>query len=179
MIETREPGGTPLGEELRAILLTRQDLGVVWRTEALLMCAARAQLVETVIRPALEVGRTVVCDRFAGSTLAYQGYGRGLSVRDLSDVVRFATDALEPDLVVLVDVPVEDGLARKRQQQAGRPEEWNRFEDERRAFHERVRAGYLELAAESPERWRTVDGRGSLEAVAENVWSAVHAALRQ
>jgi dTMP kinase len=111
---TREPGGTPLGEALREVLLRRDELELEARAEALLMCASRAELVEQVIRPALDRGEVVVCDRFADSTLAYQGYGRGLDLDELRRVIAFATGGLRPDLVVLLDLEPAAGLARKR-----------------------------------------------------------------
>jgi dTMP kinase len=166
--DTREPGGTPLGDQLRHLLLMRSDLAIVGRAEALLMCAARAQLVETVIRPSLERGEIVVCDRFGDSTLAYQGYGRGLHVADLRAVISFATAGLEPDMTLLLDVAVDAGLARKQAQAA-----WTRFEGETLAFHERVRAGYLALAAANPTRWVCLDAHRPADAIASDIWQGV------
>jgi len=171
---TREPGGTPLGDQLRQLLLSRNDLGLAPRAEALMMCAARAQLVETVIRPALARGETVVCDRFGDSTLAYQGYGRGLELEALGAVVDFATGGLRPDLVVLLDVPVAEGLARKRAQDATAPAlAWNRFEAAGAGFHERVWRGYHALAATEPGRWLRLDARERPEELAEKIWERV------
>jgi dTMP kinase len=165
---TREPGGTPLGELVRGVLL---DPGAVDRSpqaDALLFSAARSQLVRDVIRPALLRGEVVVSDRFAPSTLAYQGYGSGLDLELLAGLERMATGGLRPDLVLLVDVPVEVGLARRRD---GAAAELTRFEDEARhdgAFHERVREGYRAMAAADPDRWRIVDGsRGRTEVAAD------------
>src|SRR5918911_508672 len=138
VLATHEPGGTPLGDQLRELVLMRDDLRLSARAEALLMNASRAQLVEQVIRPALDRGQVVVCDRFADSTLAYQGYGRGLDIAALRAMISFATANLQPDMTILLDLPVAAGLERKHAQSA-----WNRFEAETRAFHERVRAGYL------------------------------------
>ena len=172
VLATHEPGGTPLGNQLRELLLLRADLNLEARAEALMMNASRAQLVEQVIRPALERGEVVVCDRFADSTLAYQGAGRGLDVHVLKSVISFATAGLEPDMTMLLDLPVEDGLARKH----ARPE-WNRFEDETLAFHERVRAAYRAMASDDPKRWRCFDASGSPDALADAIWAAVAARM--
>jgi dTMP kinase len=172
VLETREPGGTPLGTELREILLGRDDLGLSARAEALLMNASRAQLVETVIRPALERDEIVVCDRFADSTLAYQGGGRGLDVRALASVISFATAALRPDMTLLLDVPVEVGLRRKHAQEQG-----NRFEAETLAFHARVHSAYRALAAAEPDRWRCFDGLRGIDEIADEIWDAVAARM--
>lgn len=172
VVETREPGGTPLGSELREILLGRDELALTARAEALLMNASRAQLVEKVIRPALERGAIVVCDRFADSTLAYQGAGRGLDLGELSPLIAFATAALRPDLTLLLDVPVEVGLARKRAQ-----EQDNRFEAETLAFHARVQTAYRRLAAAEPDRWRALDGAEDEAHLAEEIWDAVTARM--
>jgi dTMP kinase len=136
------------------------------------MNASRAQLVEQVIRPALERGEVVVCDRFADSTLAYQGAGRGLDAGALESVISFATAGLEPDMTMLLDLRVEDGLARKR----ARPD-WNRFEDETLAFHQRVRAAYRAMASANPERWRCFDATAPPDDIADAIWAAVAARL--
>jgi dTMP kinase len=172
-VATHEPGGTPLGDELRQLVLIRDELGLGPRAEALLMNASRAQLVEQVIRPALARGEVVVCDRFADSTLAYQGYGLALDLAELRPVIAFATGGLTPDLTILLDIPVREGLARKTAQRAGTPAEWNRFEAQGEAFHERVRAGYHALAAAEPERWRRLDARKPPGELAEEVWALV------
>jgi dTMP kinase len=148
-------------------LLFRADLRLSARAEALLMNASRAQLVEQVIRPALERGEVVVCDRFADSTFAYQGAGRGLDVHALEWVISFATANLEPDMTMLLDLPVEEGLARKH----ARPG-WNRFEDETLAFHERVRAAYRAMASADPNRWRCFHASGPPEALADAIWTS-------
>lgn len=166
---THEPGGTPLGDQLRQLALLRADLGVVARAEALLMCTSRAQLVEHVIQPALASGAVVICDRFADSTLVYQGAGRGLSMQALASVISFATADLKPDMTILLDVPVDVGLARKHSQQAG----WNRFEAEEREFHLRVRNGYLALARTEPQRWRCLDGGKPPDELSEEIWREV------
>ncbi len=166
----REPGGTPAGERIRAILMDRDESAVrlTQRADALLFMAARAQLVETVIRPALERGAVVISDRYLDSTLAYQGFGGQLGIDELLPVGRFATGGLRPDLTILFDVPVEIGLARKSDA------ETTRFEAHfDRAYHERVRAGYLALAAAEPERWVIVDA----SAPEPDVLDAARAAL--
>jgi dTMP kinase len=168
VLATHEPGGTPLGTELRRLLLDKEELRIDARAEALLMNASRAQLVETVIRPALERGEVVVCDRFADSTLAYQGAGRGLCVQDLISVISFATAGLQPDMTMLLDVPVEVGLARKHAQK-----QRNRFEEEAVAFHKNVRAAYLALAQQNPARWRCFDATQSADRLSDAIWGAV------
>ena len=164
VLETREPGGTALGDQVRHLLLVRADLKTVARAEALMMCAARAQLVQTVIKPALERGEVVLCDRFGDSTLAYQGYGRGLDLDQLRAVLSFATAGLEPDMTILLDLPVAAGLARKQAQAA-----WTRFEAETLAFHERIRDGYLALAAQAPDRWLCLNAQQPPDRLADQI----------
>ncbi|MCX7623861.1 MAG: dTMP kinase [Thermomicrobium sp.] len=167
---TREPGGTPLGEAIRDWLLTRGTARA--ETEALLFTAARAEHVASLIRPALASGRIVVCDRYVDSTLAYQGAGRGLDEAWLRALHRFATGDLWPDLTVLLDVPIEIGLARRA---AAAP--LSRLDREAASFHERVRAWYHAAAQREPTRWLVVDATGPVEAVADVVWRAVEALL--
>ncbi len=172
---TREPGGTWLGERLRELLLARTGAGTRADplTDAFLFDAARRQLVVEVIRPALAAGRTIVCARFADSTIAYQGYGAGVPLDRLRALEAAATDGLQPDLTILLDVPVEIGLARKA------PDDLTRFEAEfDLAFHERVREGFLALAAASPSRFATVDATRSPDAVASDVAAAVDRVLQ-
>ncbi len=161
---TREPGGTWLGERLREVLLARnRSAGPPTDplTDALLFNAARRQLVREVIRPALDAGTTVVCARFADSTLAYQGYGAGASLEALRSLADIATDGLTPDLTLMLDLPVEVGLARKA------PGDVTRFEAEfDLAFHRRVRDGFLTIAALEPARVAVVDVTGDMDAVA-------------
>jgi dTMP kinase len=164
---TREPGGTAVGEALRNLLLSSSRPAPVARAETLLMLAARAQHVAEVIEPALAGGRDVVCDRYSGSTLAYQGYGRGLDLGELVDLDRWASGGRTPDLVILLDMPVE--LARRRR--AGTAPD--RIENEGDAFLERVQAGFRELAAASPGRWKVVDASGEVAEVAAAVRAAV------
>ena len=154
MVTTREPGGTRIGDGVRALLLDPAHTEMQPETEILLFSAARAQIVGQVIRPHLATGGIVLCDRFADSTLAYQGYGRRLPLETLRQITAFATGNLWPDLTVCLDLPVEVGLRRKR---GGDQAEWNRMEREQLAFHERVRQGFLALAAAEPARWLVVD----------------------
>jgi dTMP kinase len=164
---TREPGGTRLGDELRTVLLAR-DTGVIEpRTDALLFNAARAQLVGEVIHPALEAGATVVCARFADSTLAYQGYGAGVPLDQLRMLARIATQGLVPDLTLLLDIDPTIGLGRKADADRTRFE--NDFDAD---FHARVRAGFLELAKSEPSRFRVIDASRSVEAVFADVLEA-------
>jgi dTMP kinase len=160
VLVTREPGGTPLGDEVRRLVLHLRDVSddLDPRADALLYAAARAQHTARVIQPALERGEHVVCARYLDSSLAYQGVGYGNDPAEMRRLQTFATYGLLPDLTIVIDVPVEVGLGRKR---AG---EWNRFEDTQGvAFFERVRAAYLQLAADEPERFRVVDGSGSVQ----------------
>lgn len=176
VLATREPGGTPLGDQLREIVLMRGELNPTAAAEALLMCTSRAQLVHEVITPALRRAEVVVCDRFADSTMAYQGFGRGLDRAKLRAVISFATAGLSPDMTILLDLPVDIGLARKQGQTASA---WNRFEQEALEFHERVRTGYRELAREEPDRWRCFDAQKGPEEVSGEIWRAVAAELRR
>lgn len=164
-VQTLEPGGTEVGARLRAVVLGDGAPGLAPRTEALLMAADRAQHVAEVVRPALEAGRHVVSDRYSGSTLAYQGYGRGLDLDELAGLSRWAAEGLEPDVVFLLDVDQETAAARRC-----RPRD--RIEAAGDTFHQRVVAGYLALAAADPARWVVVDGSGTVEEVAARVSSA-------
>jgi dTMP kinase len=159
VVLTGEPGGSPLGEEVRRLVLHARDLSddLDPRADALLFAAARAQHTARLILPALERGEHVVCARYLDSSLAYQGAAYGIETDEIRRLQRFATYDTLPDLTILVDVPVEVGLSRKRKG------EWNRFEDTQgRRFFETVRAAYLRLAAAEPERFRIVDGSGSV-----------------
>jgi dTMP kinase len=170
----REPGGTPIGEALREVLLRSEAADRSPLADALLFSAARAELVSRVIRPALDRGEVVVTDRYATSTMAYQGYGGGVDLARLADLERVATGGLRPDLVLLIDVPVEAGLARRQAGGGGetRFEEW--FD---RDFHQRVRDGYLAMAAADPDRWRIVDGSRTPAEVSEEVLDHVRTLL--
>ncbi|TMD42943.1 MAG: dTMP kinase [Chloroflexi bacterium] len=170
---TREPGGTRVGEMIRPILLGRQGAPITPWSEALLFTAARAQHVEEVLRPRLERGELVLCDRYADSTLAYQGYGRGLDLDTLRQLQRQATGGLQPDLTILLNLPVQAGLAR-----IPRPNQ-DRLDQETEAFHQRVRAGYQQLAAADPGRWREVDASAVEERVAGRILELATVALGQ
>jgi dTMP kinase len=161
---TREPGGTPLAEAIRQLLLEPRYGPVDARAEILLYAAARAQHVAERIRPALAAGKIVLCDRFTDSSIAYQGYGRKLGIEMVRQVNKMATGGLLPDLTLLIDVPVELGLARLRGKGTA-----DRLEGEDLAFHRRVRRGYLELRRLEPQRVRLIDGTGSPDAV----WSQI------
>ena len=167
---TREPGGSVLGERIRDLVLDAGTVGLDARAEALLMAAARAQHVAEVVAPAVAAGRHVVSDRFTGSSLAYQGYGRGLSIDELRRLSRFATAGLEPDLVVLLELDGTVAGARRQR----RPD---RMEAAGAAFHRRVAEGFAALAAADTERWMGVDGDGGEDEVAERVWAAVTSRL--
>jgi dTMP kinase len=152
VLATREPGGTAISEAIRSIVLDASRTEMRPEAEILLYSAARAQIVGQVIRPHLGRCGVVLCDRYADSTLAYQGYGRGLDLDTLRAITAFATGGLVPDLTICLDITIEDGLQRKSVR------EWDRLEAQTLAFHERVRAGYLEMAAAEPQRWLVVDG---------------------
>jgi dTMP kinase len=169
-VHTREPGGTTVGRRLRELLLDARTTGLADRAEALMMAADRAQHAAEVVRPALAAGRHVVSDRYVGSTLAYQGHGRGLDVDALRRISAWATENLWPDLVVLLDVPPAVAATRA----AGAPD---RLEAAGADFHDRVARGYRTLAADDPEVWVTVDGSGSADEVAAAVWAAVASRL--
>ena len=164
----REPGGTPIGDQIRQVLFSLDNKGMSPESEFLLFSASRAQLVREVLRPHLQRGGLVVCDRFADSSLAYQGYGHGLELEMVQAVTRLATGGLRPNLTVLLDLPAEDGLARRKQ--GGR---WNRLDDYDLEFHQRVRQAFLGLAAADPARWVTVDGRPAVEEVQREIQRVV------
>lgn len=173
---TREPGGTPTAEAIRSILITPASDDPVPETELLLMFAARAQHVARRIRPALEAGTSVVCDRFTDSSRAYQGAGRGMSSEDIEDLARIAQQGLEPDLTLLLDLPVALGMSRARQRaelQGQAPADSDRFEREATQFFERIRQGFLDLAAAQPQRFAVIDAARSLE----EVTATIHAVL--
>lgn len=156
VLTTREPGGTIISEQIRTVLHNLENKEMNPRTEILLFQASRAQLVEQVIRPHLNKGGVVVSDRFADSTLAYQGYGHQIDIEPLRVLVKFATGGLKPDLTFLLDVDVEIGLRRKELKG-----EWNRLDAYNLEFHQRVRHGYLQLVCAEPERWEVIDASQS------------------
>jgi dTMP kinase len=160
VVLTHEPGGTALGNELRKILKGKRDSSISPQAELFLLAASRAQLVAEVIRPALEEGKVVLCDRFTHSTLVYQGYGRGLDFTAIKMVNNMATGYLNSDLIILLDISPEQGLARKQSLK-------DRFELEDLSFHRRVREGYLKMAAAEPDRWLVIDASLPKRKIAE------------
>jgi dTMP kinase len=177
VLATREPGGCPIADAIRSILLHPGSSALVPRAELLLYAAARAQHVDEVIRPALSGGSLVLCDRFIDASVAYQGGGRGLDPSLIASLNTLATDGILPNLTLLLDMPAEEGLLRARRRNASAPEE-DRFERENLDFHRRVRSSYLQLARQH-ERFMVIDATGSVEAVAERIGAAVEAVLRQ
>ena len=166
VVLTHEPGGTALGNELRKALKRRRGSFISPQAELLLFAASRAQLVAELIRPALEEGKLVICDRFTYSTLVYQGYGRGLDLTAIEMVNNMATQGLKPDLVIFLDISPEQGLARKRSLK-------DRFELEDLSFHRRVREGYLKMAAAEPDRWLVIDASLPKGKITEIIWDKV------
>jgi dTMP kinase len=187
VVETREPGGTPLAERIRGVMLNIPPATpsehlirhpaepITSECEAALVFAARAQHVTHVIQPALQDGAIVLCDRFFDSTLAYQGYARGVNLRTLSILNRFATRGVTPHLTLLFDLPVERGLARRRRHDA----EQNRLDRETRQFHTRVRKGFLALAAKEPRRLKVIDAKPDPDRIAADVMAVVNTFLRK
>lgn len=173
VLQTREPGGTAIGEQIRHVLHDLANTAMQPRAELLLYSAARAQLVGEMIRPHLSRGGLVLSDRFYDSTLAYQGYGHGLELETLRRIQAFATNGLTPDLTLLFDIDAETGL-RRRQVGEG---EWNRLDAYALEFHRRVRDGYLTLAQAEPERWVRLDATQSVEALQAEVWATIAARL--
>ncbi|ODB88872.1 dTMP kinase [Candidatus Thiodiazotropha endoloripes] len=174
VVFTREPGGTPLGEAIRDLLLGHQHTGMADDTELLLMFAARAEHLQQKIKPALQQGQWVLCDRFTDASYAYQGAGRGLASDRIASLEQFVQGELRPDLTLLLDLPVEQGLAR-----AGQRSEPDRFEKQEMSFFEKVRAGYLEIAAREPHRVKIIDASKPLETVQQQIDHVVTAFLEQ
>jgi len=167
VVSVREPGSTPVGERVRDVVLHAQEIPLAPNAQALLYSTARAQLVRDVIRPALDAGKVVIVDRFFDSTLAYQGYGHGADLAQLRAVTDFAVGTTRPDKTFLLDLPVEVAERRAASRKPGRM--WDRFESEARAFHDRVRAGYLKLATDEPQRFAVIRGDRDEDAVAADV----------
>jgi len=165
-ILTHEPGGTALGNEIRKSLKRKREDSISAQAELFLFAASRAQLMTQVIRPALDSGKVVICDRFSHSTLVYQGYGRGLDLTMLEMVNNLATQNLKPGVIILLNISPEEGLARKRSLK-------DRFELEDLSFHHRVREGYLKMAADDPDRWLVIDASLPKKRIAEVVWERV------
>lgn len=174
VLHSREPGGTSIGEQIRRVLFSLDNTLMHPRTEFLLFSAARAQHVNEVILPQLNKDRVVVCDRFYDASLAYQGYGHDLDLDTLKSITTFATGGLIPDLTLLLDLPVEEGL--KRREQDGN---WNRLDAYDLAFHHRVREGYLAMAASEPERWVVIDARLPFDEVQGEIRRVVDARLSE
>jgi dTMP kinase len=168
VVRTREPGGTELAEKLREVLLDRKNSSLSGQAELLLLFAARSQHLDELIRPSLHRGDWVLCDRFTDATWAYQGGGRGLPLEDIETLETLVHGDLQPDLTVLLDLPVEQGMER-----AGKRSLADRFEQESMAFFQRVRAAYLERAARSPERFVVIDASGDQD----SVWGQIASAL--
>jgi len=179
VVMTQEPGGTPLGERIREILLNRSGFDISGEAEVFLFAAARAQHTDAVIRPALETGQVILCDRFSDATIAYQAYGRGLPLEAVREICRFASRGLSPRLTLLFDLPVEKGLERAFRRIAGREEKSreDRFEREHLDFHRRIREGYLTIAREEPGRVKIVDASLDIESTRLEVRSILSSFL--
>jgi len=173
VILTHEPGGTPLGNKLSRWLKWTEGTDISPLTELLLFNASRSQLVTEVIQPNLNEGKIVICDRYADSTTVYQSYGRGLDLEMVKTVNNAATQGLNPNLTILLDIPVEEGLARQRDKKQ------DRFEQEEIAFHQRVREGFLKLAQQEPRRWLIIDAIQSKEKIARTIWRRVNQSISE
>lgn len=174
VLMTREPGGTAIGDQIRAVLHDVANTAMVVEAEILLYSASRAQLVGQVIRPALARGTVVLSDRYADSTIAYQGYGRRLDLKILREITKFATGDLTPDLTIYLDCPAEEGLKRKKRALMLEEGEWNRLDREPVEFHRRVRQGYLALASAEPDRWLILNACRPVEEIHREIQNAVH-----
>lgn len=175
---TREPGGTAIGEQVRQVLHDLANHAMDPRAEALLYSAARAQHVAQVILPALSAGRVVISDRYAESTVAYQGYGHGLDLQELERITAFATKGLKADLVIYMDLDVAEGLRRKWQDRQDGQGEWNRMDSQAVEFHERVRAGYLRMAAAEPGRWLVLDAAQPIATIHQRIYERIRPRLQ-
>jgi len=173
VFSTREPGGTSIGNQIRQVLLANKNTEMHPRTEILLFQASRSQLVEQEIQPRIERGEIVLCDRYADSTLAYQGYGHQVNLTQLRNIVDFATGGLKPDLTLLLDLDVSVGLARRQ-----KDGDINRLDAFELAFHQRVRAGYHELVTTEPDRWVIIDAAQPLNQVQQDLRTAILSRLR-
>ena len=171
---TREPGGTNIGEQIRAVIHDLKNTEMHPRTETLLYQAARAQIVEQIIRPKLTAGTIVISDRYYDSTIAYQGYGHRQNLDQVRALVKYATGGLTPDLAILLDVDVEVGLKRKKQNGV----EWNRMDAYEVEFYRRVHAGYLEMVKQEPKRWVVVDASRSWDEVQEVLRKIIEAKIK-
>jgi dTMP kinase len=169
VLAVREPGGTPIGDQIREVVHALGNADMSPRAECLLYGAARAQLVDQLLKPHLKRGGIVLCDRYADSTLAYQGYGRGLDRDQVKAIIAFATEALKPDLTFYIDIDVAVGLERRRRS----GDDWNRMDEQTLEFHRRVRAGYLDMIAAEPQRWVVIDGAQSVEQIQQQIQAEV------
>ena len=169
VVQTREPGGTAIGDQIRDTLLSLKNEEMHPVTETLLFQASRAQHVNQIIKPALADGKVVLCDRYADSTMAYQGYGHQRDLETIAQLIAYATSNLKPDLTILLDLNVEMGLKRR----SGDSDNWNRLDAKELAFHKRVRQGYLQMVADEPGRWVVVDASRSLDEVLQEVENIV------
>jgi dTMP kinase len=174
---TREPGGTGIGDQIREVLHSLENTEMLPQTEILLYSASRAQLVGQIIRPHLDRGEIVLCDRYADSTLAYQGYGHGLDLQVLQVITSFATGGLKPDLTIYLDIDIEEGLRRKLVAHQAGEAEWNRMDQQELAFHHRVREGYLQMVAAEPERWVVIEAAQPADAAQQAIRAEVEAKL--
>ncbi len=177
VVRAQEPGGTRVGREIRRILLDAASTDLRPLPEVLLYFASRAQNVEEIILPALAKGSIVLADRFTDASMAYQGYGRGLGEEIVAALDRLACRGLQPDLTFLIDIDIETSLRRALRRNSGCGSNESRMERESADFHERVRAGYLEIAARNPGRVRVIDGRKTPDEVADEIWSAAESFL--
>ena len=174
VLTTREPGGTRIGDGIRQLLLDLAHTEMNARAETLLFNAARAQIVTEVIRPALAAGNIVLCDRFADSTLAYQGYGHQQNIAELECLIEYATGGLLPDLTIYLDLPPADGIRRNRGRSDG---DWNRLDAQELSFYQRVEHGYRQLIAQQPARWAVIDASRSREEIHHDVVQALQQKL--
>ena len=170
---TREPGGTAIGEQIREVIHDLKNVEMHPRTETLLYQAARAQIVEQVFKPRLQAGEIVISDRYYDSTIAYQGYGHQQDLQQVRSLVKYATGGLTPDLTVLLDVEVEEGLRRKK-----KDNEWNRLDAYTVEFHQRVHAGYAEMVKAEPNRWVVINANQAWDAVQEELRIVVEAKIK-
>jgi dTMP kinase len=167
VILTHEPGGTPVGDRITKLLKWAKEAAISGLTELLLFNASRAQLVDKIIKPALKIGKIVISDRFADSTVAYQGYGRGLDLKLIQTANDTATRGLKPDLTILLDLSVEEGLKRKSKHKA------DRFHLENLAFHRKIRNGFLKMAKAEPQRWLVIDASQARAKISQQIWEIV------
>ena len=174
VLTVREPGGTPIGEEIRHTLKHSASSATMSpETELLLMNASRAQLVREIIKPALQRGETVLCDRFFDSTIAYQGYGRGLDLKLVRTVIEFATEGLSPTMTMLLHLPIDLSESRRASRLGNTAPQGDRFDEADASFFKRVSDGYRQLAAEAPGRFRVIDATKTIQEVQLEIWSAI------